>query len=100
MLLDGVEGNHELAGDGLIRPACRKHRQYLEFSVGQLLDQARHCLGTSPVIQPVTRPSRARCSRARQSRGTLAAAWLSRWIAIRRPRSAAIAGPSSAKTRT
>ncbi len=29
MLLDSVEGNHELRGDGLIRHACRKHRQYL-----------------------------------------------------------------------
>ena len=34
MFLDGVEGDHELAGDGLIRPARRQHFQDLELAAG------------------------------------------------------------------
>ena len=44
--------------------------------------------------------SKARWSRARQPSGTAAAAWPTRWAAISRVSSAAIGGPSSAKTRT
>ena len=37
MFLDGVEGDHELAGDGLIRPARRQHFQDLELAAGQTI---------------------------------------------------------------
>ena len=61
--------------------------------------------GTAAGAVPDRRPARgptpkARWSRARQPSGTSTAAWPARWAAISRPSSAAIGGPSSAKTRT
>ena len=40
MFLDGVEGDHELGGDGLIRPARHQHFQDLELAAGQRVDDA------------------------------------------------------------
>jgi hypothetical protein len=40
MLLDSVEGDHEFAGDSLIRPPRRQHPQDLEFAAGQRIDDA------------------------------------------------------------
>ena len=45
MLLDGIEGDDELARDGLVRLSCRQHPQHLQLTAGQLLDQARHRRG-------------------------------------------------------
>jgi hypothetical protein len=40
MFLDGVEGDHEFACDGLVRPARRQHLQHLELAAGQRVDDA------------------------------------------------------------
>ena len=38
VLLDGVEGDHEVAGDSLIRPAHREHLKDFELAAGQRVD--------------------------------------------------------------
>ena len=48
VLLDGVEGDHELARDGLVRPAGRQHLQYLKLTAGQRVDQALHRRDAAP----------------------------------------------------
>src|SRR5262249_6726337 len=40
VLLDGVEGDDELAGDGLVRLSGRQHLEHLELAAGQRVDQA------------------------------------------------------------
>ena len=40
VLLDGVQGDHQFAGDGLVRPARRHHFQHLELAAGQWLNDA------------------------------------------------------------
>ena len=42
MLLDGIEGDDELAGDGLVRLSGRQHLEHLELAAGQRVDQARY----------------------------------------------------------
>ena len=42
MFLDGVEGDHQFAGDALVGFARRQQQQDLQLPVGQLLDQAWH----------------------------------------------------------
>lgn len=42
MLLDRVEGDLELTGDGLIRPGRRQHPKYLQLAAGQRIDDAGH----------------------------------------------------------
>jgi hypothetical protein len=61
VLLDGVEGDHELAGDSLVRPACGQHLQHLQLAAGQLLNEARHCSAAAPpgVRNDVLRVKRA-----------------------------------------
>src|SRR6516162_6005940 len=38
MLLDGIDGDDELARDGLVRLSCCQHPQHLTLAAGQLLD--------------------------------------------------------------
>jgi hypothetical protein len=41
VFLDGVQGDHEVVGDPLVRCADGEQAQYLDFACGQRLDQAR-----------------------------------------------------------
>ena len=63
MLLDGVEGDHELARDGLVRPAGRQHLKHFKLTAGQRVDQARHRRDAAP---PGTRGDVLRAKRALQ----------------------------------
>jgi hypothetical protein len=50
MLLDGVEGDYELPGDDLIRPARSQHLQHFQLAAGQRLNDAWYGGGTSSGI--------------------------------------------------